>query len=285
MGLIGAIMGDIAGSGSEEFAGGARKNRDYPMYSEKNRFTGGTVLSVACMEACNTDMDFALWYRKYYEKYPQAGYNDRFLEWAKDPSMTAYNSFGSDCAIRCSYIGQRFSGAKVEELATLSAKCTHDNPEGIKGAVTLANCVRMAEDGRPKEDILKYATKMYPAASKPHKDEDYVDYALTEKKLFKEVTVYRYSCDIHTDKYKDTITKNTCCQGSIPVAVRCFYDTDSFMDCMYLINSMNIDTDAIGAIAGAICESYYGRIAEEREVLEDYLDGELFGRLVQYSLI
>ena len=285
MGVIGAIMGDIAGSCAEAFAGGPRLIPDYSMYSDVNRFTGGTVLSIACVEACNTDMNFLRCYRQYYNDYPDAGYNDRFREWATEYDVASYNSFGSDAAIRCSYIGQHFSKDKVEEAATLSAKCTHDHPEGIKGAVTLAMCVRMAEDGRPKEDILKYGMKMYPKASKPHDDSEYVDFMLTEKKLFKETTVYRYPCEVHSDTYRGTITKNTCCQGSVPIAIRCFYDTDSFMDCMYLVNSMNIDTDAVGAMAGAICESYYGRIPEEREVLEKYLDKALYSKLEQFGVI
>ncbi len=285
MGVIGAIMGDIAGSGAEGFAGGPRLIPDYDMYSDRNRYTGGTVLSIACVEACNTDLNFLRCYRQYYNDYPDAGYNERFCEWAKDYNLASYNSFGSDAAIRCSYIGQHFPKDKVEEMATLSAKCTHDHPEGIKGAVTLAMCVRMAEDGMPKDDILKYGMKMYPKPTKPHTEEDFKDCALVEKKLFKETTVYRYPCEAHTDTYRSYITKNTCCQGSVPVAIRCFYDTDSFMECMYLINSMQIDTDAVGAIAGAICESYYGRSKEEREVLEKYLDKYLYSKLEQYGAL
>ncbi len=285
MGIIGAIMGDIAGSGSETFAEGARRIYDYTMFSDINRATGGSVLSIACMEACNTDMNFLKWYRQYYNEYPNAGYNERFKEWATEYDIASYESFGSDCAIRCSYIGQHFPRNKVEEIAAQSAKCTHNHPEGIKGAVTIAMCVRMAEDGSPKEEIMNYAKKMYPKPTKTHSEDDFKDYALTEKKLFKEMTVYRYPCEMSTEEYRGTIKKNTCCQGSVPVAIRCFYDTDSFMDCMYLVNSMEIDTDAVGAMAGAICESYYGRMPEEREVLERYLDKNLYSKLEQYGII
>ena len=48
---------------------------------------------------------------------------------------------------------------------------------------------------------------------------------------------------------------------------------------------MQIDTDAVGAIAGAICESYYGRSKEEREVLEKYLDKYLYSKLEQYGAL
>ena len=70
---------------------------------------------------------------------------------------------------------------QIEEMAKRSAECTHDHPEGIKGAVTLATCVRMAEDGCSKEDILRYGCEMYPKPTREHLLYEYIHTAVQEE--------------------------------------------------------------------------------------------------------
>lgn len=251
MGIIGSILGDIAGSRFEfdNTAFGIRKTRNYELFTDKNFITDDTVMSIACMDACLHGLNFEKYYRKYAKKYPDAGYGSNFRKWIYDKHLGPYNSFGNGAAMRCSFVGQYFSAEMVESIAKRSAECTHDHPEGIKGAITLATCVRMAEDGVNKKDILKYGSRMYPRDN------------------------YPYSCEIPTFDYADTITYKVSCQDSVPVAIRCFYETDSLTDCLYLVNSMRIDTDTVGAIAGAICGSFYGEDSPENlRIIERYLN-------------
>ncbi len=267
MGVIGAILGDIAGS-RWEFAPnphmGPRKAQTYPLFSEYNYPTDDTVMTVACVDACHHHNNFAKYYRKYGRMYPEMGYGTNFRKWIMGGSG-AYNSYGNGSAMRCSYIGQYYPMKKIERLATKSASCTHNHPEGIKGAVTLAKCVRLAEDGNTKEQILDYGCGMYPES------------------------IYPYSCEIPTAEYINSIKYDVSCQGSVPVAIRCFYETSSLKECLYLINSMSVDTDTVGAIAGAICDSFYGTSEDDISTIRRYLENvefmPLLNLLEKYGLL
>ncbi len=268
MGIIGSILGDIAGSRFEfdNTMSPVRKNYAYELFTDKNFVTDDTVMSIACMEACLHGMNFDKFYRRYAKKFPKAGYGPMFRKWIHNKHMGPYNSFGNGSAMRCSFIGQYFPADMVEDIATKSAECTHNHPEGIKGAVTLATCVRMAEDGADKDDILAYGSRMYP------KCDD-----------------YPYSCEIPLREYANTITYKVSCQDSVPVAIRAFFESDSLRDCLYLINSMRIDTDTVGAIAGAICDSFYKTTNEDLSIVEQYLDTDknqyLYRKLKKYCLL
>ena len=170
--------------------------------------------------------------------------------------------------MRCSYIGESSSLlSQCKKLAEKSAAVTHNHPEGVKGAVVLAVCVFMAEHGYTKEEILEYAVKEYPPLTKT--PDEFIKHGEWKGE-------YVYSPAIPTSEYKDTITYQISCQGSVPVAVRCFYETNSFKECMYLVNSMEIDTDTVGAIAGAICHSFYGKCTDDDDkLLSKYLTDDL----------
>lgn len=274
MGIVGAILGDIAGSRFEfSPVGEKRRNHDYQLFTPNNYFTDDTVLTVACKDAIlHKDpvkgVDFAKYYDLWGNKYDGAGYGGQFLSWLKSDTKHSYGSFGNGAAMRCSFCGEvAKSEDECDELAEASALCTHDHPEGIKGAVTLSRCVYMAKNKASKEDILKYGIMQYPA---PTGLRGMSHHGMTGNG-------YTYSPEVPTSEYIDTIDYEISCQGSVPVAVRCFYETESFEDCMYLINSMNIDTDTVGAIAGAISHSYYGECTGmDKQLLKYYLPEEMF---------
>lgn len=253
MGVIGAILGDIAGS-RWEFAPnpqmGPRKTHTYTLFSDYSYPTDDTIMSVACVDACHHHANFSKYYRKYGRMYPEATYGENFRRWIQNTFQGPYNSFGNGSAMRCSYVGQYYPMKKIERFAAKSAACTHNHPEGIRGAVALAKCVRMAEDGNTKRQILDFGCGMYPR------------------------TKYPYSCEIPVAEYIDSIRYDVSCQGSVPVAIRCFYETESLEECLYLINSMSIDTDTVGAIAGAICDSFYGTSEKDISIVRQYLGNE-----------
>ena len=278
MGIIGAILGDIAGS-KWEFAPMSEKRQDgtYELFNEHNYFTDDTVLSIACKDAILKKKlfhkpDFVKAYDYWGNKYKDRGYGSSFLCWLDNDNKEPYNSYGNGSAMRCSYIGQYTTSLKqCDELAKLSAICTHNHPEGIKGAVVLAHCVWMAEHNDSKDNILNYAIKQYmPVLSlEPYNINFPKDGMINDRYIFSPANPTKF--------YKDEITYKISCQGSVPVAIRCFYETNSFEECMFLINSMCIDTDTVGAIAGAICESYYKKCMDnDEELLKRYLPEEMF---------
>ena len=279
MGIIGAILGDIAGSRWEfAFSTTDRVLNNYELFTDKNFFTDDTVLSIACKDAIDhkgiLGPNFTKYYDIYGHKYPMAGYGASFINWLGTEKKTPYNSFGNGSAMRCSYVGEYAKSLRqCERLAAQSAKCTHDHPQGIKGAVVLAKCVFMAKKGISKDEILKYAIAEYPAVNRD--EYGLIYHAMKNGK-------YMYGPEIPTSEYKNKIGYEISCQGSVPVAIRCFYETKAFEECMYLINSMDIDTDTVGAIAGAICHSFYGCCyseAKDKELLKRYLTEDLYSKL------
>ena len=258
MGLIGAVLGDIAGS-PFEFQNSVpwwQNDGEYDLFGHVGQsFTDDTVMSIACADTILSGSDdFAAFYRKWGAKYPDMDYGWLFRKWLENAEEGAYNSFGNGAAMRASCCGMlSYSLEEAKEKGRKSAECTHNHPEGIKGAEVLSAVVWMASNGHDKAEILDYAIQMYPKEN----------YEFSPEKAVKEYSAYA--------KYDVT------CQVCVPVAIRCFYDTKSFEECMYLINSMMIDTDTVGAIAGAICESFYKKCTNnDLALLRKFLPNDLY---------
>ena len=269
MGLVGAILGDIAGSPFEfqwdEGSINFRRYQEYELFSDKCMATDDSFMSIATMHACLTDEDFAKAYREYGLSYP-ASYGGRFGTWLFCQDMGPYNSFGNGSAMRVSFVGEYYPAERVSEMATKSAEVTHNHEEGIKGAVVTATCIRMALDGKSKEEILEYGISQYSSKARYYP--------------------YRFGCDRPYKDYMDETKMDETCMGSVPIAIRCFYESSSFEDCMRMINALCCDTDTIGAIAGSICESYYGSCLgskeEDMRMILRYLPKELYAEVAKY---
>ena len=181
MAIIGAILGDIAGS-QYEFS--RPKDLDWKhceLFTDRCYFTDDTVMTLATKLAVLNDCQFEKYYRQLGRQYPNVGYGGMFQSWLKNPDSEPYNSFGNGSAMRCSYIGEQYdSKAAVEKYASLSAMCTHNHEEGVKGAVVTAECVFMARTGATKNEIYEAAYKNYPSSN------------------------YKYGVDRSLDSYRDT---------------------------------------------------------------------------------
>lgn len=241
MGLTGAILGDIAGS-LFEFKGDDWDEflkTDYDLFfdnkTKRAPFTDDTVLSLATKDAILTDFNFIRAYKSFACKNRFAGYGGKFACWMNQKNPKPYNSWGNGSAMRASFCGEATSSLEdAENLGVSSSAVTHNHPEGLKGAKVLAGCVFMAENGYTKDQILEYGIKHYPES-----------YPNCPQKPLSE----------YDDKTLSTF--DVSCQGSVPMAIRIFYEFDDFSKMMRWINRQGIDTDTIGAIAGAIFHSYY----------------------------
>ena len=131
---------------------------------------------------------------------------------------------------------------QVECEAAKSALCTHNHPEGIKGAVCTAGCVFMAAHGASKKQILKYVKTFGYHKLQP----------IWMRRPFE-----------HFD---------LTCQGSIPLAIRCFLESENWEDCIRNVYSVRCDTDTVGAIAGGIADAFFhGTGFDEDKLLRYYL--------------
>lgn len=136
------------------------------MWIDSSRKTDDTVMTIAVVEALldtrrrsNAKIKKALIksMKKYVELYPYEGYGTRFSWWLKSNKNKPYGSFGNGSAMRVSSAGWLFNTTeKTREVARLTAEVTHNHPEGIKGAESVASVIFLARKEFDKAYIKKY---------------------------------------------------------------------------------------------------------------------------------
>lgn len=224
--MIGAIIGDIVGS---VFEFNPTNDYNFKLLGRKSSITDDSVCTCAVADAILHGKTYTESLREWGRKYPnpQGGYGGMFYAWLHSKNPTPYNSFGNGSAMRVSPVGWLFTGNDVPAEAKKSAECTHNHPEGIKGAQATAESIYMALDGYDKTDIVKHICQKY----------DYsIDIDLPSIMNYHDIT----------------------CQGTVPVALRCFNDSNGYEDALRRAIALGVDADTIGAIVGGIAEAYYG---------------------------
>lgn len=241
--MHGAILGDIAGSRFEFSHPAKFKPKKEELFTPASRYTDDTVMTIATKYAVLTHSSYAKAYGLFGHRYKKVGYGPMFLEWLDRRSEKGYNSFGNGSAMRVSFLGHYYPTLdQVECEAAKSALCTHNHPEGIKGAVCTAGCVFMAAHGASKKQILKYVKTFGYDKLQP----------LWMRRPFE-----------HFD---------LTCQASIPLAIRCFLESNSWEECIRNVYSVRCDTDTVGAIAGGIADAFFhGTGFDEEKLLRYYL--------------
>ncbi len=275
MGMIGAILGDIAGQAFEfQPVIDDWQKEAYDLWNDwhvkGNHITDDSVMTIACgMAIASGSYHFAKWYRELGNRYIDIGYGPSFREWLQSDKPKPYESYGNGSAMRASACGQFAKSLQhAERLGRMSAMCTHNHPEGIRGAETEAGLTWLARREKDKEKLIAYFLSKYP------------------------VEQSAISALVPTKEYEDEITFDATCQGTLPIAFRCFYETNSFTEMMLRINSMRIDTDTAGAIAGSWAQEFYGFCTESKEddikKLEQYLPEDLwayFNKACKYGQV
>lgn len=155
--MIGSIIGDIVGS-IYEF--GNIKTKDFELLSDKCCYTDDSILTIATADWILNGGKVAKYYSRYGSEnpWPMGGYGENFKIWIvrsnRQGDYRPYNSCGNGSAMRVGPVGWAFN-TKEEVLAKAkeSAECTHNHPEGIKGAQATALCILMARQGVSKEEI------------------------------------------------------------------------------------------------------------------------------------
>lgn len=227
--MIGAIIGDIVGS-VYEFNNIRIKN--FPIEKDLCSKTDDSVMTLAVIDSLLNDLEITSAFKKWFRKYPMAGFGNKFTEWCLSDSTEPYNSFGNGAAMRISPVGWfAKSEDEIKALSKRITECTHNHPEGIKGAEVVSMCIYYALNNKSKDEIKEYIKKNYKI------DFDYNE--LVENYRFDET-----------------------CQGSIPQALYCFLISDNFEDCLRTSISIGGDSDTIAAISCSIAEAYYKQIPD-----------------------
>jgi len=149
--MLGAVAGDMIGS-VYEFD--PTKRTDFPLFSKHSSFTDDTVLTMAVAESLLTGRPYQEKLREFALAYPDRGFGSMFWQWFTTPGAKPYNSFGNGSAMRVSPVGWAFNTLKgTMAEAQRSAEVTHNHPEGIKGAQSVAAAIFMARQGLSQNEI------------------------------------------------------------------------------------------------------------------------------------
>lgn len=250
--MIGSIIGDVAGS-FYEFCN--TKSKNFEFFSDRSRFTDDSVLTVATADWLLHGGKCETYYSDWGNNYPSAGYGGRFLDWLwnmdRKGHAEPYYSCGNGSAMRIGPVGWAFDTIEATlEAAKISAECTHNHPEGIKGAQAVALCIFMVRNGATKEEIKTKVTKMFG-----------YDLNFTIDGIR---ATYGWDSDFGN---------GVLCQSSVPQAIVAFLDGNGFEDCVRNAISIGGDSDTIACITGSIAEAYYGVPDEIREMVMNYLPG------------
>ncbi len=254
--MIGAIIGDIIGSVYEH---DNIKTKDFPLFSNKCTFTDDTVLSVATAKWLLEGNEC---YRHYYEltsRYSTAGYGTGFIKWYfqvkyhKNPKP--YNSCGNGSAMRVGPVGWAFDiEPELLAAAKISAECTHNHPEGIRGAQAIAFCIFMARHGFNVAEIKQAIEERFGYN---------LSTSIDELRL-------RYSWH-----GMDGLGNGGICQDSVPQAIICALQAFDFEDAIRNAISIGGDSDTIGCMTGSIAEALYGIPKSIAEKASLYLPDDL----------
>lgn len=255
--MLGAIIGDIVGS---RFEFNNTNSTDFELFTPECSFTDDTICTVAIADAILRSVSFEQslleWCRKYPN--PKGAYGSSFGRWVHSLHPKPYNSFGNGSAMRVSPCGYLRETYNVMKYARESAECTHNHPEGIKGAECVARCIEMA------------------LWSRKHQEKG--------KCLVEEVAeMYGYNTQQTTDEIRQTNTFNETCQVTVPQAIVCFLESTDFESAIRLAVSIGGDSDTIAAITGSIAEAYYGIPQYIQDKVWGYLPAEMQNVIIQFK--
>jgi len=263
--MIGAIIGDIVGS---RFEFDNYRHKDFELFTDECFFTDDTVMTLAVAKTImeyekNVDQfggltqnqydylgDYALiWMRDIARKYPNSGYGGMFYDWVFSENPMPYNSYGNGAAMRISPIAYHlysspYKGLDYKAIYKLTA-ITHNHEEGIKGALATCLAIKAALSGLSKEEISKRIEEEY------------------------------YNLDFTIDEIRPTYQFNETSQETVPQAIVCFLESESFEDAIRIAISLGGDSDTLAAITGSIAEAYYGVPEDLKEKALSYLDDDL----------
>ena len=249
--MIGSIIGDIVGS-IYEFTPNNIKTKQFEFFNPNGSYTDDSILTFATADWLLHGGEVAHYYSKYGEKYPwpMGGYGGGFKLWLvrsiRHQDYRPYNSCGNGSAMRVGPVGSAFD--TIEEIlakAKESAECTHNHPEGIKGAQATALAIMMARHGCDKNEIRSEIEKRF-----------------------------EYDLQFTCEQIRPTYTWGGTCQDSVPQAIVAFLDGEDYEDSIRNAISIGGDSDTIGCITGSIAEAYFGVPADLRNSAMNYLPEE-----------
>ena len=235
--MLGAVFGDIVGSAYEW---NNVKTKDFPLKTSFTRYTDDSVMTLAVAQWLMTDPDLSeeglvREMQRLGRGHFKAGYGGRFKTWLMSKDPQPYNSWGNGSAMRVSPVAlYATSIEEALELARKTANVTHNHPEGIKGALSVAECVFICKEAKSIETAKEEIRRIIPQK-------------------------YGYNLNRTLDEIRPVYKFDVSCQGSVPEAIITFLESTSLEDCVRNAVSIGGDSDTIAAIACSIYAANKGR--------------------------
>ena len=228
--MLGAIIGDIVGSIYEP-KDRRIKTKDFPLFSENCRFTDDSVCTAAVADALLHNLPPAERMRDWGRRYPNCGFSQIFKQWIASVEDAPNCTLRNGAAMRVSPAA--FLNREDLNAALLAAErvtvISHDHPEGIKGAQATTHAIWLAYRGESAPDIGTVIAAQY-------------GYDLTQT----------------VDDIRPDYAFDMTCPGTVPPAITCALEAESYEDAVRNAISLGGDSDTLGAIAGAIAEPLHG---------------------------
>ena len=243
-GIIGAVIGDIAGS-SRESKPVSRKT--FKLFTKDSSVTDDTALTVAIAEWMldREGVDVGQSLIKWATEYPHAGYGSSFKRFLASGSHMTPGSTHNGAVMRVSPVG--FLASSLEECLELSRESalpSHDSPQAVAGAQAAAAAIYMARTGSSKDTIREFLEKTF--GYNLHRSYDEVR---------DEVHLARANRDIDYEASHERIVG---AEPAVQDAIIAFLAGSDYEDVIRKAIYLGGDADTEAAIAGGIAAAYYG---------------------------
>lgn len=265
--MLGAIIGDVVGSYYEVLEINAKKNKEkrsyedrikimdtnIPLFTSNSSVTDDSILTIAIMDAILNNSSYEEKLREYglkeinmgVDTYGRSRFGSGFVSWLKGNSEG--NSYGNGCAMRISAVGYLFDSLEeVKRQSYLATIPTHNNPDSIKCAESIAVSIYLLRHGISKDKLKEYIINNY------------------------------FNLDYDINELRNNYTFTSKAIDSVPQAIFCFLESSSFEDAIRISLSIGGDSDTISCITGSLAEAYYG--------IDDYLTNQVKPYLRDYMI-
>lgn len=263
--LYGPILGDMIGAPYEFDRG--EKTKDFVLFDRRKwiHYTDDTVMTLAIAKAVmevGADADEGIMKVKmiacmqdYGNRFAIGEYGDRFYSWLQESNPHPYGSYGNGAAMRASPIGWCYDSLeRTREVARWSAEISHDHPEGIKGAESVASAIFLLRNGCSKEELKEYINREF-------------GYDLSR------------TLDVIRPNYHHVES----CQETVPEAITAFLESEGFEDAIRNAVSLGGDCDTLTCITGSLAEACYGVPNDMIRECENRIPEELLQTLKEFQ--
>ncbi len=243
--MFGAIIGDIAGS---RFEFNNTSDYDFELFSSECSYTDDTICTVAIASAIlgNKEYKYDIPYWCGLYPNPMGAYGGLFSRWLASKSQEPYYSYGNGAAMRVSPVAWAFdSEADVIRQAIRTAEFTHNHPEGLIGAVSVAlGIYKMRKDKAAYRSVIEATMNMF------------------------------YGSDWE-NRLPPRFTFDGTCQGCVPLAFHLLKQSDDFEDAIRKAVTYGGDSDTLGAITGSLAEAVFPIDEKIKQKALDFLPQDM----------